>query len=91
MDGKNEDGAGSSSANTKAALLDAACQAAGGLAALAGRLGISEAMLRKCMSGTFAMPDPLFLRAVDVLLEERERCFDLAPPAEQLPDGRADV
>jgi len=87
MDEKRNIGAVSPNGNTKAALLKAACDAAGGMSALAPRLGISEAMLRKCMSGAFEMPDPLFLRAVDVLLAEREQRFD----AKSVPDGRADA
>jgi len=89
MGERKHDGTGVPHGNTKVALLEAACQAAGGAPALAARLGISEAMLRKWMSGTLSMPDPLFLRAVDVLLEERERRFDWPPRAEPAADGRA--
>lgn len=57
---------------TKHRLLLAACDAAGGAGPLAQALGLSEAMLRKYMSGAFPLPDPLLLRAVDFILEERE-------------------
>ena len=57
---------------TKLRVLRAACDAAGGAAALAEHLGVSEPMLRKYMNGVFPLPDPLFLRAVDYVLVERE-------------------
>lgn len=95
MDQKSDDGAPSSNRSTKAALLRAACEAMGGVSALAARLEISEAMLRKYASGAFEMADPLFLRAVDVLLEERERRYEWAaapaPALKAAPDGRADA
>lgn len=58
--------------STKVELLRAACAAAGGARPLADRLGVSEPILRKYMAGSFPLPDFLLLRAVDVLLEERE-------------------
>ena len=57
--------------DTKARLLQAACEAAGDAHRLAGRLGISEAMLRKYLGAQFPVPDPVFLTAVDFLLEKR--------------------
>jgi hypothetical protein len=86
MEGNSGDG-GPSSSTTKERLLQAACDAAGGTRAFAERLQISEAMLRKYMSGAFEMPDPLLLRAVDLLLEER----DAAPDARPAQDGHADA
>ena len=91
MKSNHDGGAGPADGDTKTGLLKVACEAAGGLPALAARLGISEAMLHKCMSGGFEMPDSLFLRAVDVLLEERERRYDWAAAPKPVPDGRADA
>jgi len=76
--------------NTKARLLQAACDAAGGPQAFAARLEVSEAMLRKYLSGAFQMPDPLLLRAMDLLIEERERFFEAKPKERPGPDGGAD-
>jgi hypothetical protein len=83
------DGAASQAGSTKSRLLHAACELAGGSAALAARLGVSEAMLRKYMSGVFSMPDNLLLRAVDLLLEEREQSAELAPPPAPSTHNRA--
>jgi hypothetical protein len=58
-------------------LLHAASHVAGGVAPLAQRLGISEAMLGKYVSGTFPLPDPLLLQALDFIEEHR----NLAPPS----------
>jgi hypothetical protein len=41
-----------------------------GVAALAGRLQISERMLRHYLTGQELIPDELFLRAVDVIIEQ---------------------
>lgn len=65
---------------TKLQLLRAACEVAGGSAALAERLGISHAMLRKYMASGFELPDGLLLRTVDVILADHEARLG-APPA----------
>ena len=62
---------------TKQRLLQAACEAAGGSARLALRLGVSETMLQKCLSGQFPVPDPLFLTAVDFYVERGDQSPDV--------------
>lgn len=57
---------------TKVRVLHVASDMAGGSGPLAERLGISEGMLRKYVAGVFPLPDSLFLRAVDLILMERE-------------------
>jgi len=66
--------------STPPRLLRAACQAAGGTAALAERLGISQTMLERFMAGTFPVPDRVLLVAVDVMLQEREARLPGPPP-----------
>jgi hypothetical protein len=68
---------------TKVRLLQAASEAAGGTGPLSDRLGISEAMLRKYISGVFPLPDPLLLRAVDFILQDRDA--DVFTAARALP------
>ena len=58
--------------DTKARLLQAACEAAGGTPALAALLGISEPMLRKYLCARFPMPDLLLLAAVDLIEQRRD-------------------
>ena len=53
-------------------LLRAASEVVGGNRALAERLGITETLLTKFMADTLALPDPLLLRAVDVIYAERQ-------------------
>jgi len=57
---------------TKMRVLQAACEAAGGTRELAAYLSISEAMLRRYLSGGFPLPDPLFLASVDFVLARKE-------------------
>jgi len=57
---------------TSVRLLQAAAEIAGGGAALAKRLGITEALLSAYMADRRALPGPLLLRAVDVILEDRQ-------------------
>jgi transcriptional regulator with XRE-family HTH domain len=56
---------------TAARLLRAAAEIVGGRRALAERLGIAESLLARYMAGTRLLPDPLLLRTVDVILEDR--------------------
>jgi len=42
----------------------------GGVAELAARLNLSSRALREYVTGRLAVPDALFLRALDVVLEE---------------------
>jgi len=60
---------------TGAKLLRAAAEIVGGRRALADRLSIGEAVLARLMDGSLELPDPLLLRAVDIILADR-----LPPP-----------
>jgi hypothetical protein len=53
-------------------LLQVASELAGGNKALAEHLGISETLLSKFMADSVELPDPLLLRAVDIILENRQ-------------------
>lgn len=64
---------------TTVRLLQAAAEIAGGNRALARRLGISETLLGKFMSDSLELPDPLLLRAVDVILENRQPLVGASP------------
>jgi hypothetical protein len=57
---------------TTVALLRAASEIAGGEKALAECLGVSETMLAKFMADSFELPDLLLLRAVDLILANRQ-------------------
>jgi hypothetical protein len=81
-----ETGRRSAMSSTPPRLLRAACQVAGGAAAFSERLGISETMLERFMSGTFPVPDRVLLAAVDVMLQEREARLTAPPPAASAPD-----
>lgn len=76
--------------STPPRLLRAACQTAGGAAALSKRLGISETMLERFMAGTFPVPDRVLLGAVDVMLQERDARLPAPPPAAPPAPGRDD-
>jgi hypothetical protein len=67
-------------------LLEAAAEVAGGPQALAERLDISETLLGKFLDGSRELPDPLLLRAVDLILADRDLQFGLsAQPASSPP------
>lgn len=55
-------------------LLRTAAQIVGGDKALADCLGIRETILSRYMAGSFDLPDPLLLRAVDIILADRQNC-----------------
>jgi hypothetical protein len=57
---------------TSVRLLQAAAEIAGGNRALAKRLGVTEVLLSAYMADRRPLPDPLLLRAVDVILEDRQ-------------------
>ena len=78
--------------STKLQILQAACDICGGSAALAARLGVSDALVRKCLTQGFELPDHFFLRAVDVILEDRESLLAMAPtpPAQEWQQPGAD-
>lgn len=66
--------------STPPRLLRAACEVAGGTAALSQLLGISETMLERFMAGTFPVPDRVLLTAVDIMLQHREARLPAPPP-----------
>jgi hypothetical protein len=73
---------------TSIKLLQAASQIVGGNRALARRLGIGEALLSKFLSGGQGLPDHLLLRAVDIILEERQaRILATGGPAAPTSDA----
>jgi hypothetical protein len=57
---------------TTVQLLQAASEIAGGPQVLAERLGIGLALLSRFMSGARTLPDGLLLRAVDIILADRQ-------------------
>ena len=69
---------------TTVKLLQAAAEIAGGKRALARRLGIAETLLEKFLADAHHLPDPLLLKAVDLILEDRlsrhEPTFKAGPP-----------
>ena len=69
---------------TTVQLLQAACEIAGGEDALAERLGIGPTLLARFISGRRTLPDGLLLKAVDVILADRQ-CRP-APPLSAAPE-----
>jgi hypothetical protein len=65
---------------TTVRLLQAASEISGGNRALARRLGISEALLSRFMADLPELPDPLLLRAVDIILADRYARLPAAAP-----------
>jgi hypothetical protein len=53
-------------------LLQTASEIAGGDAALANRLGISERLLARFMADRIELPDQLLLLAVDIVVADRQ-------------------
>ena len=51
-------------------LLKRAAQITGGYAQLCEYLGVSDARLRLWLAGSVRLPDPIFLRAVDLVLQD---------------------
>jgi hypothetical protein len=68
---------------TTVGLLKAASDILGSEAALAERLGITETLLAKFLCDSLDLPDPLLLRAVDIILADRQPRF--APPPASRP------
>ena len=77
---------------TTVQLLQAASEIVGGQRALARELGVGEALLGKFMDDSRELPDTLLLRAVDIILADRQsqaagpRTGILSPGAE-LPEN----
>ena len=57
---------------TTVAVLEAASQIVGGNRALAENLGVSELLLGKFLTNCRELPDVLLLRAVDIILADRQ-------------------
>jgi hypothetical protein len=79
---------------TSVKLLKAASEIAGGHKVLAYRLGIAESLLSLFMDNSYELPDPLLLRAVDIILADRQSRLPPASQAVQFPQdsyGIADL
>lgn len=73
---------------TSTKLLQAAAEIVGGNRALAQRLGVSHSLLMKFIADIVELPDPLLLRAVDIILADRRAEPPLDPhPALQPLQG----
>jgi hypothetical protein len=72
---------------TSVKLLQAAVEIAGSEEALAARLGIEEGLLLVYLADRRPLPDRLLLRAVDLILSDRQRLMVPGRPrAEASPD-----
>ena len=72
---------------TTVKLLETAAEIVGGPAELAHRLGIRPATLSLCLADARPLPDALLLKAVDIILEDRQsRLPRLQPPEAQRRD-----
>jgi len=76
---------------TTVRLLHAASEIAGGRTALAERLGIGESLLLKFLADDIELPDLLLLRAVDIILEDRQSRFSPASQAALQTPPRIDA
>jgi DNA-binding transcriptional regulator YdaS (Cro superfamily) len=72
---------------TKARLLRAASEIVGGNSALANYLGISETLLSRFIADRQELPDALLLRAVDIILADRQS--EVPPSAPATANGRS--
>jgi hypothetical protein len=84
--GQDSESDGGSTRDARVRLLHAASEVAGGTAPLAARLGISEVMLVKYVSGVFPLPDPLLLQALD-FIEDHRQDFPALGVADDQPSG----
>jgi hypothetical protein len=76
--------------SSTARLLQAAAEVVGGEKALANELGISEKLLSRFMADLISLPDPLFLRAVDIVLDRQHSELGLPGlPAAPSPEDPA--
>jgi len=65
---------------TTVKLLQAASEIAGGERALAAEIGISAALLARFMQDSRPLPDRLLLKAVDLILADRQSRLPPTPP-----------
>lgn len=81
---------------TTVRLLEAASEIVGGNAALARELRIGETLLARFMDDSRELPDMLLLRAVDIILADRQsklppaRRTGILPQAPEAAQNRAD-
>jgi hypothetical protein len=71
---------------TSVRLLQAASEIVGGDKALAERLGIGVGILRRFLADDAPLPDPLLLRAVDIIIADRQSRGPLAGQAAVEPE-----
>lgn len=76
---------------TSVKLLKAAAEIAGGNRALAAQLGVGEKVLAIFMADQRELPDPLLLRAVDIILADRQSRFAPASAPALSQDSMRDV
>ena len=69
-------------------LLKAAAEIVGGEEALAGRLGIPYSRMASLLADRVPLPDPLLLRAVDIILEDRQAHGNVPPFTSYVQSGR---
>jgi hypothetical protein len=72
--------------STAVRLLQAAAEIVGGERELAARLGIREVLLARYLFDARRVPDPLLLRAVDIVLAHRQPQPVPAQPAPRVGD-----
>jgi hypothetical protein len=72
---------------TTVQLLQAASEVVGGEAALARELGIGQTLLARFMEDIRELPDGLLLRAVDIILADRQSRLAPRPRTGVLPPG----
>ena len=65
---------------TTVSLLRAAAEIVRGNKALGDRLGIDEATLSRFMADSYALPDPLLLPTMDIILAERQSWLPATAP-----------
>jgi hypothetical protein len=69
-------------ANLRTLILHEACQTAGGIAPLAGLLGVSQALLERWLEGAETAPDAVYQACIDVVLLHE-------PESASVPAGKA--
>jgi len=74
---------------TSVKLLQAAADIVGGNQALAQCLGVAERTLAAFLTDTLPLPDSLLLRAVDIILTDRQRTTNAHPSSQWRRQGVA--
>ena len=73
-------------ADERRRLLEHAVMLVGGVQQLADKLAISRRLVEHYLSGAGAIPDTLFVRLIDVLVEHWRPDGEAAPPPERKTD-----